>query len=366
MKDTIVYYGGFALPDKNAAANRVVSNGKIFKALGYNVVFLGADYDESFNGIKTLENGMLCEAHPSGSVQWLKQIVFFKNLKQLVKTQGDVRLVILYNVSFVTLSLAKLFFKKHGIEVCYDCTEWTKFTDGSVLKKAFKYIDEFFVRHFAHRVADRMIVISHTMEKAYKSKRPLLLPPLVDVENPIWNQAVSREKEKFVFCFAGFPDGNKDYINSIVEAFDLINADNISLNIVGITENEFNQMYPDCEISDKTKFMGRLTHNEAIKQILSCDCYIFLRPSDRRNNAGFPTKFAESYTCGVKIITTDVSDVKDYADEDCFIIDSADIEAVGKLMKNVVNGTITDNGIRPLRESFDYRKYITKAQQWLK
>ena len=36
MKGTIIYYGGFSLPDKNAAANRVVSNGKIFKDLGYN------------------------------------------------------------------------------------------------------------------------------------------------------------------------------------------------------------------------------------------------------------------------------------------------------------------------------------------
>ena len=56
MKGTIIYYGGFSLPDKNAAANRVVSNGKIFKALGYNVVFLGADYSGEWDKLHKLND----------------------------------------------------------------------------------------------------------------------------------------------------------------------------------------------------------------------------------------------------------------------------------------------------------------------
>ncbi len=42
-KGTILYVGGFELPDKNAAAHRVLSNGKIFRELGYNVVFIDVD-----------------------------------------------------------------------------------------------------------------------------------------------------------------------------------------------------------------------------------------------------------------------------------------------------------------------------------
>ena len=40
---TILYIGGFELPDKNAAAHRVLSNAKLFKLLGYNTVFIGTD-----------------------------------------------------------------------------------------------------------------------------------------------------------------------------------------------------------------------------------------------------------------------------------------------------------------------------------
>ena len=47
-KGTIIYMGNFALPDKNAAAHRVMINGKIFKDLGYRVAYLGVTRDESF------------------------------------------------------------------------------------------------------------------------------------------------------------------------------------------------------------------------------------------------------------------------------------------------------------------------------
>ena len=38
--ETILYVGGFALPDENAAAQRVVANAKLFSEMGYNVAFI--------------------------------------------------------------------------------------------------------------------------------------------------------------------------------------------------------------------------------------------------------------------------------------------------------------------------------------
>ena len=40
-KKAILYIGGFELPDKNAAAQRVVANGKLFTELGYSVYYIG-------------------------------------------------------------------------------------------------------------------------------------------------------------------------------------------------------------------------------------------------------------------------------------------------------------------------------------
>ena len=49
-KKTVLYIGGFELPDKNAAAHRVVGIAKGLKTLGYNVVFLNSlkNYKGSF------------------------------------------------------------------------------------------------------------------------------------------------------------------------------------------------------------------------------------------------------------------------------------------------------------------------------
>ena len=86
MSRTILYVGEFVLPDKGAAANRVVSNSKIFKELGYETIFLGAaDSDDFFHGIRKIDGfeNMYEEAHPSSSVQWAKHI-FSTEKKNLV------------------------------------------------------------------------------------------------------------------------------------------------------------------------------------------------------------------------------------------------------------------------------------------
>ena len=51
-KGTIIYFGIFELPDKNAAAHCVINNGKIFTALGYRTVFLGTVKGKNFSGIR--------------------------------------------------------------------------------------------------------------------------------------------------------------------------------------------------------------------------------------------------------------------------------------------------------------------------
>jgi len=374
LKGTIIYYGGFSLPDKNAAANRVVSNGKLFDSLGYKTIFLGASYDEAhFDGIKQHpeKENMYEEAHPSTSKEWLKQIFSIENLKNTASKYNEVKLIVLYNVPFVTLGIAKRFFSKKGITVAYDCTEWTRYTEGSFLKKVFKYIDEFFVRNFAHLVADKMIVISKMMEEAYKKNKKLLrLPPLIDIYDEIWHQENKKNKSEFTFCFAGFPGGNKERLDKVVEAFQLLDRDDTKLNIVGITHDEFNSLYPQVKIKEAQKsrirFLGKRTHKETIKEVLNCDCYIFIRPSDRRNNAGFPTKFAESYTCGVPIITTDVSDIKDYIKNtsESVLLENTSEESIHLAMKSVL-----ENGRRievpDLKTMFHYGEYRNNTKTWL-
>lgn len=368
---TIIYYGGFTLPDKSASANRVVSNGKIFDKLGYKTVFIGAS-DDSFDGLRAVNGyeNMFEHAHPKSTKQWLNHMLSVEHIESVVKNYDDVKKIILYNVPMFTLLKAKKVFSKRNIEVCYDCTEWTKDTDGSLPKRIFKAFDEIFISNFAHKVADGIIAISSMMEKKYKSSKNLLiLPPLVDINDGIWHQIPESHEGIFEFCFAGIPDGKKESLDKVVEAFCNINKKNTYLRIIGITENEFKKIYPDSyipkNVRNKITFMGKLSHEETVKYILGCDCYIFIRRSDKRNNAGFPTKFAESYTCGVPIITTDVSDVGEYIRKN----------GKGSLLKDMTTEDISDamlyqieNKIqsKSLDKTFHYESFIRSAKDWLK
>lgn len=368
---TIIYYGGFTLPDKSASANRVVSNGKIFDKLGYKTVFIGAT-DDSFEGLRPVQgyDNMFEHAHPKSTKQWLKHMISVEHIESVIKKHSDVCKIILYNVPMFTLMKAKKVFSKRNIEVCYDCTEWTKDTDGSLPKRIFKAFDEILISNFAHKVADGMIAISSMMEKKYKKgKKLLVLPPLVDINDDIWHQVPENHEGIFEFCFAGIPDGKKESLDKVVEAFCNINKKNTFLRIIGITEKDFNKIYPESyipkNVRNKIAFMGRLSHSETIKYVLGCDCYIFIRRSDKRNNAGFPTKFAESFTCGVPIITTDVSDVGEY-------IRKSD---KGSLLKDMTTKNISEAmlyqienklGSKSLDNTFHYESFIQQAENWLK
>ena len=82
-----------------------------------------------------------------------------------------------------------------------------------------------------------------------------------------------------------------------------------------MTKNDFIINYPsfsDLAENSRIVFEGRVSHKDAVRFIINCDCYIFIRISDLRNNAGFPTKFSEAFTLCRPVITTAISDLPSY------------------------------------------------------
>ncbi len=372
MNHTVIYVGEFVLPDKGAAANRVVSNAKAFKEAGFDTVFLGAsDSDKYFDGIRKISGteNMFEEAHPSTTMQWVKHIFSSENILKTVK-EYNAEAVILYNLPVATLFSLKFALRKTKVKIMYDCTEWTAYTDGGLPKRIFKKFDEFFVRNFLHRICDNIIVISSMMYEKYKGCRNMiLLPPLVDTEDEIWHQKTGRNDDVFEFCFAGVPDGNKESLDSIVSAFASSTNNKTRLRIIGISKEQFVALYPYLKKAaedERIVFMGRLSHKETLQYAANCDCYIFIRPSDRRNNAGFPTKFAEGYTLNVPLITTDISDISQYLDarRDILLSDCT-FDSVKSAIEEVVKRGKSED-LSEIRITFDYRNYVDLCKKLLK
>ena len=341
-RGTVIISGNFELPDKNAAAHRVVNNGKLLRSLGYDAVFLGTNREEpSFSGIKKREYGagfdMYEQAYPRSARQWAAEIFDMTNLQTLVSKYPDTVALMLYNTQYATVRAARKAFARRDIRILYDCTEWSTYTEGSFLK--------------------------HIIKKKYGGRKPLIvLPPLVDTEDPIWKQ--EREKrDRFTFCYAGSPS-DKDRLDLLLEAFSVL-PDGAVLRIIGITKEEFILHTPGAAaFADHAgiTFTGRLTHYETVREILSCDCFVFLREPTRRNNAGFPTKFAEAFTCGVPVITTSVSDVSLYADDKCVILPDVSPAGICEAMQNVM---VKNYSPAALRDAFDYKKHTDGMRRWL-
>ena len=370
-KGTILYVGNFELPDKGASANRVVSNAKLFDSVGYQTILLGVSKDKECTEIRKLDNdfGLLMyeRPYPASMKMWLGHMYSAEYINKMLDYHQDIILVVLYNMPFSALKAAKKACKKKNIKVAYDCTEWTDVTDGNAVKRFVKAHDEKLIRNKLADLADGLIVISSMMERQYsKCKNMIKLPPLVDIEDKIWHQQPEKH-EGFEFCFAGMLDGQKDSLDVIVKAFAKVCDAQTKLRIIGVEKDEFQSVYPDAiealnNCGDNVIFMGMQSHFDTIRYVLGCDCYVFIRPADLRNNAGFPTKFAEAVTCGVPVIASEVSDVTTYQTEKMSFVNMPDENRITDMMIDMKNNRFDEI---KLNNTFDYRKHEKTAAIWL-
>ena len=368
-RGTVIYYGNFELPDKNAAANRVVNNGKLLRELGFRPVFLGAcRTDRYFPGVVKRDFGagyggfdMYEQCYPLGLRQWGREIFDIGGLRTLADAYPDAVAVILYNTQYATVKAARRAFAKRGIAVLYDCTEWNSFTEGPFVKRRVKALDSRLIEERLPRVCGGVVAVSRTMEARYAPQTPvLLLPPLVDIADPIWRQTPEKG-DRFTFCYAGVPS-DKDRLDLLISAFSRLPEGSARLRIIGLTREEYLNAASAPPLPPDVLFLGRKTHAETVCEILSCGCFVFLREPGRRNTAGFPTKFVEAFTCGVPLITTAVSDVPHYADGECAVLPDISPEGVFSAMASVLSSPPPP---RALRDTFDYRSFTEAARSWL-
>lgn len=324
-KKTILYIGG-ELPDKSAAAHRIFSNGKALNNYGYNVVFLSDDKGMSYNEnpIKKDIQGFSVwyTGYPKENKQWIDRLVSTKIIQNIIEKYSDISTVIYYGPSAIPLLKLKRYCFKKNISLIADCTEWHTLSHLSGVKKMVKFFDINLTLRYAQKKIDGLIVISSFWEQYYKEKKILKLIPLIDKSDSKWEIKVEKEhsERQKIFVYAGNMGTDKDRLNNIIDALYLLKSHIFTLNIIGITKREYIQKFPYQiaildDLGSKIVFHGYLPHRETIDCIKKADFSFLIRESNRKNNAGFPTKFGESITCGTPVIASDFSDVKEILDK---------------------------------------------------
>lgn len=362
----ILYLGGFELPDKNAAAQRVLSNAQLLREIGFDVTFMGISKDvknapTEVEGFKSVP-----VPYPTNIKEWIHQICTFINCSDIIAQ--DPEYVILYNFpAIASLKILNACHKK-GIKVIHDLTEWES-NNGWTPSDIMRRIDIALRMRYCMKRMDGVIAISRYLYDFYKDDvKTILVPPTVDLNNSKW----SRDKElsactQITLVYAGSPGGGvKDRLDLVID--EIREFPNIKLNVVGVTAEQFFSVFvrKHDEIPN-VSFKGRLSHKEAVKAVCDADFQMLIRNHNRKNDAGFPTKLAESMACRTPVISTVFSNITDYVSDgvNAFIVDDTrtlhDVfEKISGLNKEEI--VAMKQHCMDMRD-FDYRQYKSEFEK---
>ena len=357
----ILYLGGFEMPDKNAAAHRVLANALTLKELGYEVLFIGPTKNhtnivEEFCGFK-------CEYidYPKSLWQWFKYITTFVSTQKILEYKPDY--VILYNFpAFASLKILRTCHKK-GIKVIHDLTEWESSNNYS-LRGIVRKIDINIRMHYCMKKMDGVIAISRYLYEYYsRFTKTILVPPTIDLTNPKFNRdRILKVNTPLQLVFAGTNGGGiKERLDYIIDS--VCNENSLKLTIVGLTTEQYQKIYGSLPKNcNNVVFKGRVSHQEAVNIVSNSDFQMLIRENTLKNKAGFPTKFVESMSCCTPLIATETSNICDYLidGKNGFIV--KDYKHLKETIKRLLQ--MESNEINKMKEScrdfigFDYRNYI--------
>lgn len=365
----ILYIGGFELPDKNAAAHRVVNNARLLRDLGYSVSFLGMTKDRTGSDIGASRKNYYgfdswAINYPASTGEWIKYVTQIKSVEQLLN-ENTFDTVITYNFPAVSsMKLLKLC-RKRKFTAISDCTEWYDHRISG-LSGLIRFIDSELRMKYFNKKYDALICISSYLYDYYKDcGNKTILPPLTDAAESKYRNEQPAARDKIALIYAGSP-GNKDKIYDIIRILSRIkDIDNkITFDIFGTAKIETRAGF--------VRFNGTAPHTEVIKYIAASDFLIFVRESSRVNNAGFPTKFAEAITCGTPVITNRTSDLEKYLTEgkNGFFLNTEDDALMKDQLETLLNtGREKINSMKKYCLSsglFDYRSYIDTVKVFIK
>lgn len=379
MKQNIIYIGGFELPDKNAAAQRVISNAKAFRDLSYETIFIGLSKDKTVcNKIENFEGfEYLNFEYPANLKQWLSYLTSIKQYNMLF-SEKKIAFIIVYNFPAIALIKLRQWTFVRKIPLIADCTEWYVST-GSFLFRLIKNFDTCLRMKVLHPKLDGMIAISRYLYSYYtpRMNNVIEVPPLVDLNmdkwRPIDNPGNSDGMVNVVY--AGSPGvGNKDRLDIILQSLSQIKNEGFSrfkFTVIGITEQQYVNSFAKgipINIRENVQFKGHISHIESLNEIKIAHFNLFLRNMNLPNNAGFPTKLAESISCGTPVLTNSTSNIQDFirVEENGFLIDMSSELSIRRGIKEAI--TLPLDKIQKMKANcyrsttFNYSNYTTQFE----
>ena len=349
----ILYVGGFILPDKNAAAQRVINNAKAIRKNGNEVIFVNYSNSCKEATIKYYFD-FKCYEYPERSI--FETICFVNDILKILEIE-NISDIILYNYPLIGMWRIMNFCKKKNIKCIGDVTEWYVGNHG-FFYNILKNIESNVRMKYLNNHLDSMIVISNYLYEYYKSKNEIIkIPPLVDASDEKW-EINKKYNPVPVFCFVGNVNKQKERLDYVVKNIEKIDKKiQLKFKIVGISKDDFIKHYGYEPKDERICFLGKLENKEAISVLKNSDWSILIKDINLVTTAGFPTKVAESITANVPIIANEFSDIFSYLNN----TNSIKIELLDDLSNVIIRACNTKKEFDNL--IFDYNNYLTEFKK---
>ena len=385
----VLYIGAFRFPCFDAAAARVLNVARSLRLAGHEVCFIswGGKYRESDlceDGnyrVDGFEYVITDELDVKGSVitRLKAKLSQGEKTKKLVNRRAsETDVIITYNGSIIRWLLK--FTRRRHIKLINDMTEWYS-------RSELKVIDwiplEIGMRTTQKRVANK-IVISSYLDHYYNMTHNIVLPATCDASEEKWNEVyvyASTQIKPFqgiTLIYAGTP-AKKDLVHSVVNAVHRLAEEGSAIRfiVLGIDRSDYlsanGPMLRTKNLHKNIIFLGRMPQDVIPSFYHQADFMVLLREQNRKSNAGFPTKFAESFTSGIPVIANLTSDLDKYLinGETGFVVDEPTEGAIYRTLKEQVlpleESEIARMKNKVLKASrrFDYHFYVEPLRQFM-
>ncbi|MDH0097157.1 hypothetical protein N7333_11290 [Pseudomonas sp. GD04158] len=266
-----------------------------------------------------------------------------------------------------------------------DATEWYDASAGSLTHRVIKFLDTSLRMHIVHRLADGVITTSKFLTAFYgrRGKTTVELPTLFDGEK--FQSPPSREdnlRKDFIYVGSPFDVGRvnkarsnlKERLDVCIEVFYqlYLAGGNFSFEIYGIGVDDYLRVFPEHaamlqEMAQCTTFKGRQPNQLVLKRVAECDFSIFFRDETRVTLAGFPSKLAESISCGTPVISNKMVSLERHAQNEGLFLAARGEEFA--LVKRVM--TFSSAEINAIKQrayhsrAFDYRNYVDEVSAFM-
>lgn len=329
MKSIAILFGGTLSEHELlsvAATGRLYDLSKIMRAAGYKPIILGFARDRSFQK-DTPEYALYIIKKPLAA--GCKKIRNFLGVNNALKTalsdiiQQHQVIALLYQSAFARLIFPTVpLAKKHNLSLGVIANDWYEYSG----RKLF-YCETELTWKWIYPRFSNFIVTSTYFQRYFGSKGTkniLYIPGVFDSSTiPFGREATlpSDPKVPIRIAYAGNMQSQKDRTDLVIQALVELKRElpetNLELHIYGNEEGEVKSILgEDARLIDSLGsslcFHGFVAREKLQHELQQMDFTILMRPNKRYAEAGFATKFSESFLLGVPVIANLTGDIKYY------------------------------------------------------